>query len=192
MIGLGNRSAVGSLEHSDQLGALCAGRWLIGTAYTGRGQIRARSYGFGAGASLLRFPVNRGSVIGPCLRSCCRGYRCSIGLSGHRSRLLPRIATRRLAFGLASRFVCDDAGIDLCFCLGLCLLAGLPSGHGRALQIRTAPVAMLAPPQARRWGQAGAATEERGRQHRQQCSLWPRSRVECERERLFFAPSESG
>jgi len=31
----------------------------------------------------------------------------------------------------------------------------LAGGHGLALQIRTAPVAMLAPPQARRLGQAG-------------------------------------
>jgi hypothetical protein len=60
-----------------------------------------------------------------------------------------------LTLGLAARFVYDDAGIDLCPCSGLCLLAGLRAGHGLALHIRTAPVAMLAPPQAGRLGQAG-------------------------------------
>jgi len=43
---LGNGSALGSLEHSDQLGALGAGRWLIGTAHTGRPQMGAPRSGF--------------------------------------------------------------------------------------------------------------------------------------------------
>ena len=38
---LGNRSTLGSLEHGDQLCALCVGRWLISTAHTGRLQIGA-------------------------------------------------------------------------------------------------------------------------------------------------------
>jgi hypothetical protein len=53
------------------------------------------------------------------------------------------------------------AGIDLCLCLGLCLLTGLPDGRGLVLSnIRTAPVAVPAPPQARRWMPGGAATKE--------------------------------
>jgi hypothetical protein len=58
-----------------------------------------------------------------------------------------------LTLGPAARFV-RDASNNLFRYLGLCLLAGLPGGHGLALQIRTTPVAMLAPPQARRLGQA--------------------------------------
>jgi hypothetical protein len=53
------------------------------------------------------------------------------------------------------------AGIDLCLRLGLCLLTGLPDGHGLVLSnIRPAPVAVPAPPQARRWRPGGAATKE--------------------------------
>ena len=51
-------------------------------------------------------------------------------------------------------------GIDLCLGLGLCLLAGLSGGHGLVLHIRIAPVAMLAPPQARRLEPGGAATKD--------------------------------
>jgi len=54
----------------------------------------------------------------------------------------------------------DDSGIDLCRCLGLCLLAGLPSGHDLVLHLCTAPVAMLAPPQARRLRPGEAATKK--------------------------------
>jgi hypothetical protein len=61
----------------------------------------------------------------------------------------PRIAMSRFALAVGDRPV-RGAGIDLCFCLGLCLLARLFGGHGLALQIRTAPVAMLAPRRARR------------------------------------------
>jgi len=53
------------------------------------------------------------------------------------------------------------AGIDPRLCLGLCLLTGLPDGHGLVLSnIRTAPVAMPAPPQARRCRPGGAATKK--------------------------------
>jgi len=41
-----------------------------------------------------------------------------------------------------------------------CLLTGLPGGHGLVLHLRTAPVAMLAPPQARRFGPGEAASKK--------------------------------
>jgi hypothetical protein len=53
------------------------------------------------------------------------------------------------------------AGIDPYLCLGLCLLTGLPDGHGLALSnIRTAPVEVPAPPQARRRRPGRAATKK--------------------------------
>src|SRR5262249_51213978 len=70
----------------------------------------------------------------------------------------------------------------------VCHLITGPSGHGLALQLRIAPVAMLAPPQARRMRPGGQRPRRRPSTP-QQCSLCSRSRVECERERLFFAPS---
>jgi hypothetical protein len=67
----------------------------------------------------------------------------------------------RFALALGERRV-RVAGIDLYLCLGLCLLTGLPDGHGLVLSnIRTAPVAVPAPPQARRWRPGGAATKEK-------------------------------
>ena len=53
------------------------------------------------------------------------------------------------------------AGTDPCLCLGFCLLTGLPDGHGLVLSnIRTAPVAVPALPQARRCRPGGAATKK--------------------------------
>ena len=43
---LGNGSALGPLQHSDQLGPLCAGRWLIVTAHTARPHIGVPRTGF--------------------------------------------------------------------------------------------------------------------------------------------------
>jgi len=66
----------------------------------------------------------------------------------------------RFALALGERRV-RVAGIDFYLCLGLCLLTGSPDGHGLVLSnIRAAPVAVLAPPQARRWRPGGAATKE--------------------------------
>ena len=40
-------SAFGSLQQADQLRALCAGWWFLGTAHSGRARIGALCYGFG-------------------------------------------------------------------------------------------------------------------------------------------------
>ena len=69
------------------------------------------------------------------------------------------MATFRFTLAVADWLI-DDPGIDLCCCLRLRLFAGLPSGHGLVLHLRNAPVAMLAPPQARRLRPGGAATKK--------------------------------
>ena len=66
-------------------------------------------------------------------------------------------------------------------CLLVCLLAIV-----FVLWIRTAPVTMLTPPQARRSGPGGAATRRVGR-HGQQCFLCRGSRAQCEPRQRFFA-----
>src|SRR5205823_5108946 len=109
--------------------------------------------------SLLRFVVNHLAAIETWPRSRCHDCFHSIDL-GRRAGPYPWIAALRFALVLGARLV-RGAGIGLCFCLALCWLAALPGGHGLVLQIRTAPVAMLAPPQARRSGQAGRRPRRR-------------------------------
>jgi hypothetical protein len=67
--------------------------------------------------------------------------------------------TFRFALAIADLLV-DDPGILLSLCLGLCRLTGLPDGHSLVLHLRIAPVAMLAPPRARRIRPGGAATRK--------------------------------
>src|SRR3984893_14371035 len=70
-------------------------------------------------------------------------------------------------------------------CLLVCLLAIV-----FVLWIRTAPVTMLTPPQARRSGPGGAATRRVGR-HGQQCFLCRESRAQCEPRQRFFAARQA-
>src|SRR6266404_3888806 len=90
---------------------------------------------------------------------------------------LRRGACWRLRAGLFASPVSAFAG--LVACLRVCLLAIV-----FVLCIRTAPVAMLTPPQARRSGPGGAAT--RRRPSGQQCFLCRGSRALCEPRQLFF------
>ena len=73
-----------------------------------------------------------------------------------------------------------SAFAGLIACLRGCLLAIV-----FVLCIRTAPVAMLTPPQARRSGPGGAATG--GRRRGQQCFLCRGSRAQCEPRQRFLA-----
>src|SRR5207248_7717966 len=68
-------------------------------------------------------------------------------------------------------------------CLVVCLLATVvfPLDH-------IAPVAMLAPPQARR-SAPGGQRPRKGRQHRQQCLPCEGSRAGCEAKRFSLAAS---
>src|SRR6266404_7506357 len=90
-----------------------------------------------------------------------------------------RGARWRLRVGLFASPV--SASAALVACLLVCLLAIV-----FVLWIRTAPVTMLTPPQARRSGPGGAATKRVGR-HGQQCFLCRGSRAQCEPRQRFFA-----
>ena len=89
------------------------------------------------------------------------------------ARQCPPIATLGFVLAIGDCFF-SGASIDLWFWLGLCLLARM-LGHGLALQFRTAPVAMLAPPRARRSRPGGAATSRRPSAHTAMLALVEKS-----------------
>ena len=71
-------------------------------------------------------------------------------------------------------------------CFLVCLLAIV-----FVLWIRTAPVAMLAPPQARRSGARRGGDPAGGRRRQQQCFLCRGSRAQCEPRQRFFATRQA-
>src|SRR6266404_2745690 len=110
--------------------------------------------------------------------ACAAAELVSVGADPDRACATRRRGARwRLRAGLFASPVSAFAG--LVACLRVCLLAIV-----FVLCIRTAPVAMLTPPQARRSGPGGAAT--RRRPSGQQCFLCRGSRALCEPRQLFF------
>jgi len=190
---LGNRSALGSLDHADQHRALCArprsisvttetlavaksapseGGWIVTSASPARG-LRVVFFD----TSMLSEAPSRATPAGTAAKTG----------PGHADpdRAL-RYASTRCALAVASRFVSPrlvSTFAPLFVCLRGCLLPSSSSS------VSASPIAMLAPHKPGTWSQA-RWRPRRGHRHGQQCFPCRGSRAEIMAGQTFFSAAQ--